>query len=674
MDVPADVVDLAARLREDIEYHQHRYYVLDEPVLPDEEFDRLFQQLTEVENKYPELVVPESPTQRVGARPLSEFAEAQHTLPMLSLDNAFEEEKVRDFDRRVRERLETSADVRYSAEPKLDGTAISIRYERGRMVLAATRGDGQIGEDVTHNVRTVGAVPLRLRSKEPPEVLEVRGEIYMPRAGFEAFNQRAREKGEKAFANPRNAAAGSLRQLDPRITVSRPLSMFAHGLGTVEGVSLPPCHSETMAWLRELGFKVSSKNDVVNGVAGCLAYYEQLGQQRDSLPYDIDGVVYKVDDYGLQQRLGYVSRAPRWAIAHKYPAQEKLTVVQAIEFQIGRTGAITPVARLEPVTVGGVTVSNATLHNIQELHRKDVRVGDTVIVRRAGDVIPEVVSVLKERRPKRTRIVRLPEKCPICSSDVIRPEGEAVARCTGGLTCTAQLKETLKHFVSRRALDVEGLGSKLIDQLVDRELVSTPADLYSLTAESLLELERMGEKSAVKLGQALEASKETTLQRFLFALGIREVGDATALSLARHFGSLDPLLEASTDMLQQVADVGPIVAAYIHAFFQQPHNLDVIAELRDKHDIHWLEVEPAKPIDELPLSGKTFVLTGTLHSMTRHQAKERVQSLGGKVAGSVSRRTDYLVHGENPGSKLDKARDLGVKLLDEQAFQELIGH
>lgn len=668
MDVPPDIVDRIARLRDDIVFHQHCYFVLDDPVIPDTEFDRLFQQLIELEKQYPSLIVLDSPTQRVGARPLSEFRNARHSVPMLSLENAFDEQQVINFERRIHNRLGDSSAVRYSAEPKLDGIAISIRYRQGKLVLAATRGDGSVGEDVTHNVRTIGAVPLRLRDGPYPDDLEVRGEIFMPKSGFEELNERARAAGEKTFANPRNAAAGSLRQLNPKVTAQRPLSMFVYAANAGQ---LPACHSQTLLRLRDWGFKLSKENAVVEGVQGCIAFYNKIRALRDALPYDIDGVVYKVDDYELQSIIGNVSRAPRWAIAHKFPAQEELTRVNAIEFQIGRTGAVTPVARLEPVSVGGVTVSNATLHNIDELHRKDVRVGDTAIVRRAGDVIPEIVGVVKQRRRKGARIVRLPSKCPICGSDVIQPEGEAVARCTGGLTCTAQTKETLKHFVSRRGLDVEGLGAKLIDQLVDRGMVKNPADLFGLNQAKLQSLDRMGERSADNLVTALGASKETTLARFLYALGIREVGEATALNLANYFRDLNVLVKASAEELQKVPDVGPIVAQHIAGFFNQLHNRDVIQQLVKKRGIHWPKPEASIQSDTL-ISGKTFVLTGTLTGMTRTEAKERIQSLGGKVTAAISSKTDYVVYGKNPGSKFDKAQNLGIKTIDENGLSDLL--
>jgi DNA ligase (NAD+) len=656
-------------LRDQIDYHNYRYYVLDDPEIPDSEYDRLMRELEKLEAAHPELVTPDSPTQRVGARPLKEFSEVQHKVPMLSLGNAFSNEEMADFDERVRKLLD-EAQIEYSAEPKLDGLAISLRYERGRLVQGATRGDGYRGENVTSNVRTIGAIPLRLRGKDWPEVLEVRGEIFMPKKGFEELNERARKKGEKTFANPRNAAAGSLRQLDPKITATRPLSFYAYGWGELSVASLGDTYSATMAVLKRLGLPVSPELKIVQGLQGCLDYFDAMARKRDHLDYEIDGVVFKVNDLQQQERLGYVSRAPRWAIARKFPAQEALTVVKDVEFQVGRTGAVTPVARLEPVEVGGVTVRNATLHNMDEVHKKDVRIGDTVYVRRAGDVIPEIVRVLPERRPKNARKVVLPKHCPVCGSDVIKPEGEAVARCTGGLFCPAQRKEAIKHFASRRAMDIEGLGDKLVEQLVELGLIHDPADLYSLTKEQLMGLERMGEKSAQNLLDALEHSKETTLARFLYALGIREVGEATSQTLARQFRSLEALEKASEEHLQETPDIGPIVAAHIAAFFRQPHNQEVIEKLLAA-GIHWPEVEvPAA--EEQPLAGKTFVLTGTL-SRPRGEIKAELQALGAKVAGSVSKKTDYVVAGEASGSKLDKARELGVTILDEQQLKQLMG-
>ena len=655
-------------LREQIDYHNYRYYVLDDPEIPDSEYDRLMRELQELEDAHPELITPDSPTQRVGAQPLKEFTEVRHVVPMLSLGNAFSNEEMADFDERVRKLLKVEQ-VEYSAEPKLDGLAISLRYENGILVQGATRGDGHRGEDVTSNVRTIGAIPLRLRGQGWPEVLEVRGEIFMPRKGFEELNERARRKGEKTFANPRNAAAGSLRQLDPKVTASRPLSFYAYGWGELSVERLGDSYSGVMEVIRGYGLPVSPELKVVSGLQGCLDYFAAMSEKRDSLDYEIDGVVFKVNDLEQQERLGYVSRAPRWAIARKFPAQEALTTVKDVEFQVGRTGAVTPVARLAPVEVGGVVVSNATLHNMDEVRRKDVHIGDTVYVRRAGDVIPEIVRVLPERRPGDAREVVLPKHCPVCGSDIIKPEGEAVARCTGGLYCPAQRKEAIKHFASRRAMDIEGLGDKLVEQLVEQELVHNPADLYRLNKEQLISLERMGEKSAQNLLEALEHSKETTLARFLYALGIREVGEATSQTLAQYFGTLEALEKADEDALQQVPDIGPIVAAHIAAFFRQPHNREVIDALLEA-GIHWPTVE-LPPEEAQPLVGKTFVLTGTL-SRPRSEIKAELQALGAKVTGSVSKKTDYVVAGEAAGSKLDKARDLGITILDEDGLKALL--
>lgn len=655
-------------LRAEIAEHNFAYHVLDQPTIPDAEYDRLMRRLLDIEAEYPELVTSDSPSQRVGARPVGELRDVRHVVPMLSLDNAFSEDELEAFDKRVRERL-AAADidvesVQYVAEPKLDGTAVSVRYLNGSLELAATRGDGTIGEDITHNVRTIDAVPLRLRGATIPEILEVRGEVYMPKAGFEALNERAAAKGEKTFVNPRNASAGSLRQLDPRITAERPLGAFFYGLGETRGWTRPGTQARVLEALRDLGFPTSPDWRLVDGFQGCLAYYSSIAAKRPDLPYEIDGVVYKVNDMDWQERLGFVSRAPRWAIAHKFPAQEELTVVERVEFQVGRTGALTPVARLKPVFVGGVTVSNATLHNIDDLHRKDVRIGDTVIIRRAGDVIPEVVQVVKNRRPKGARTVRLPKRCPVCGSDVVRLDGEAIARCIGGLYCAAQRKEALRHFASRTAMDIEGLGAKLVDQLVDQELVETPADLYELTAERLIGLERMGEKSAEKLLTALETSKETTLPRFLYALGIRDVGEATARSLAEYFKNLEALQTADEDELREVPDIGPVVAANIRAFFQEKHNQDVIKKLLQA-GIAWPEYRRIETPSST-FSGKTIVITGTLSSMTRDEAKARLTALGAKVTSSVSKSTDLIIVGDKPGSKLLHARRLTINVISEK--------
>ncbi len=673
MTVSAAIRDRAESLRDQIRHHNYRYHALDDPEIPDAEYDRLMRELQVLEAEHPELVSPDSPTQRVGEVPISAFGTVQHELPMLSLGNAFSTEELQEFHRRVLDRLalDDQAELIYSAEPKLDGAAVSLLYEDGVLVRAATRGDGTTGEDITHNVRTIEAIPLKLLGSRYPARLEVRGEVFMPKAGFDAYNDKARAAGEKIFVNPRNAAAGSLRQLDPKLTAERPLDMYAYSVGIAEGGHLPSRHSEIIDQLQEWGIKVCPERRVVRGVQGCLDYYENIGKRRDRLSYEIDGVVYKVDSLDMQEELGFVSRAPRWAIAHKFPAQEELTEVEAVEFQVGRTGAVTPVARLKPVFVGGVTVSNATLHNIDELHRKDVRVGDTVIVRRAGDVIPEVASVIQDRRPKGTRRVQLPKTCPVCGSRVVREDGESVARCTGGLFCAAQRAEALKHFVSRRALDIEGLGAKLIEQLVATGRLKTPADIFQLTKEELSQLDRMGEKSAVNLIRSIEASKSTTLARFLFALGIREVGEATAAGVAAHYGKLANVVSATDEDLQGVTDVGPVVAARIKAFFEEQHNLDVIARLQE-YGVEWAESDPEIVAENGPLRGKTFVITGVLPNLTRDDAKDLIQNAGGRVTGSVSSKTDYLVAGEKAGSKLIKAEKLKVSILDEDALRSLI--
>lgn len=657
------------QLRDEINHHNYLYYVEDSPEIPDAEYDRLLRELQTLEAEHPALVTPDSPTQRVGAEPVKAFGEVKHQIPMLSLDNAFSDDEVAEFDRRVRERL-GSERVEYVAEPKLDGLALSMLYEDGRLVQAATRGDGVSGEDVTHNVRTIASVPLRLMGKDYPARLEVRGEVYMPKQGFEALNQRARDKGDKEFVNPRNAAAGSLRQLDPRITAARPLAVYCYGVGLVEGRELAPTHSGILEQLQHWGLRVSPEIKRVIGLDQVLAYYEALARRRADLPYEIDGVVYKVNRLDQREVLGFVARAPRWAIAHKFPAQEEMTRLLDIEVQVGRTGAITPVARLAPVFVGGVTVSNATLHNQDEIDRKDVRVGDTVIVRRAGDVIPEVVSVVLSKRPKNVKRFTMPQQCPVCGSDVIRAEGEAVARCSGGLFCAAQRKEAIKHFASRKAMDIDGLGDKLVEQLCQQGLIHDLADLFALTPEQLAGLERMGEKSAQNLIEALEKSKQTTLPRFLFALGIREVGEATAQGLANWFAELDAIRTATEEDLQQVPDVGPVVAAHVRAFFQQSHNLDVIDKLLQA-GVHWPAVE-RRAVKQLPLQGKTIVLTGSLSELTRDEAKRRLQALGAKVTGSVSKRTDLVIAGAEAGSKLSKAEQLGVEVMDEAGLTALL--
>ncbi len=667
--IPARTAQRAVELRKQLAHHNYQYYVLDNPEIPDIEYDRLFRELQQLEADHPELVTPDSPTQRVGGAPLKGFDEVRHAIPMLSLGNVFSEEELTDFDRRVREGLGLN-DVTYCAEPKLDGLAISIRYEEGVLVRAATRGDGTTGEDVTQNVRTIDAVPLKLYGDDYPKVLEVRGEVYMPRDGFAQLNERQREKGDKTFANPRNAAAGSLRQLDSRITAERPLTMYCYGVGVVEGADLPTTHSAILERLKDWGLRVSPEIRVVKGMRGCLDYYQQIGERRDSLPYDIDGVVYKVDSLAQQDELGFVSRAPRWATAHKFPAQEEMTILNDVDWQVGRTGALTPVARLEPVHVGGVMVSNATLHNPDEIRRKDVHIGDTVIVRRAGDVIPEVVSVVLAKRPANAPSVVTPGRCPVCDSEVVQDEGEAVPRCSGGLYCSAQRKNAIKHFASRRALDIEGLGDKLVEQLVDEGLIHDVADLFTLTAAQLTGMERMGDKSAANLVAALEKSRSTTLERFLYALGIREVGESTARTLANHFGNLESVEQAEEAQLLEVADVGPIVAHHIHTFFRQPHNMEVIEKLR-KAGIHWPDIEVVEK-GEQPLAGQTFVLTGTLNSLSRDEAKAKLLALGAKVAGSVSKKTSVVVAGAEAGSKLAKAEELGVEVWDEVRLLRLL--
>ena len=627
----------------------------------------MLRELQTLEQANPELITDDSPTRRVGAEPLSSFGEVRHEVPMLSLDNAFGDDELGEFDRRVRERLDMES-VEYAAEPKLDGLAVSLLYEGGVLKRGATRGDGSSGEDVTLNVRTIQSIPLRLLGGGYPQRLEVRGEVFISHEGFRKLNEHARKREQKPFVNPRNAAAGSLRQLDPKITARRPLEIYCYGTGLVDKGVLADRHSEVLQQLREWGLRVYPGIERVSGLQGCVNYYRALEQQRSSLPFDIDGVVFKVDRLDLQQRLGFVARAPRWAIARKFPAQEELTRVLDIDVQVGRTGAITPVTKLEPVFVGGVTVTNATLHNEDEVRRKDVHIGDTVIIRRAGDVIPEVVSVILDKRPDDAKAFVMPNKCPVCGSDIERLEGEAVARCTGGLYCEAQRKEAIKHFASRRAMDIEGLGDKLVEQLVDQNLITDVAGLYAVSAEVLAGLERMGEKSAQNLIKALQDSKRTTLDRFLYALGIREVGDATARILASEFGSLDALMQATQEQLEAIHDIGPVVAQHIVQFFHQPHNREVIARLR-LVGIHWPDVEPDT---HQPLEGKTYVLTGTLSGIAREEAKQKLQALGAKVSGSVSRKTTAVIAGEKAGSKLAKAEALGVPVLSEDDLVALL--
>ena len=723
MAAPGDLAARAAVLRKAIRRHDHRYYVLDDPEIADHEYDALMRELVALEEQRPGLVTPDSPTQRVGAAPSASFPEVIHRVPMLSLANAFDEGEVRAFDRRIRERLggqqgggaqqscaeegsarqdgaqqDAEPAVEYTGEVKIDGLAISLVYENGCLVSGATRGDGARGEDVTANVRTIRAVPLKLLGDDPPALLEVRSEVFMPRAGFERMNDVQRERGERTYVNPRNAAAGALRQLDPAVTATRPLSLHCHGMGAVsDDAALSPRHSDVLDTLASWGLPVSPHTKVLDDADACLAYHAEMGRRRDSLGYDIDGVVFKLNDLRAREVVGQVSRAPRWAIAYKFPAQEALTRLVGIDVQVGRTGTLTPVARLDPVVVGGATVTNATLHNQDEIERKDVRVGDTVRVRRAGDVIPEVVRIVPERRPEGTEPFRLPGHCPVCGSEAARAEGEVAVRCTGGLVCPAQRKQAIRHFASRRALDVEGLGEKLVDQLVERGMVSTVADVFGLREDALAALDRMGEKSARNLVEGIARARRTTLERFLYALGIRDVGEATASALAAHFGGLAALRAADADALTEVPDVGPVVAESVRRFFDDPRNGEIVDALA--RELSWEETEPVRTeagseteaaasnqaaalgqsaapsqaaAPPLPLAGKTFVLTGTLDSMSRDDAKRRLQALGAKVTGSVSKRTDYVVAGENPGSKLDKAQSLGVPVLGKAGLAELL--
>lgn len=657
----------AASLCQQINQHNYSYYVLDEPTIPDAEYDRLMRELTGLESKYPDLINPESPTQRVGAKPLDAFAEVKHIVPMLSLNNAINEQEMIAFDRRVREKLDEE-NVEYVGETKLDGLAVSLLYEKGKLVLGATRGDGTTGEDVTLNIRTIKSIPLQLMDDNWPEQLEVRGEVYISKHGFTELNKQQLKNNLKQFANPRNAAAGSLRQLDPRLTAARPLRFYAYGVGFGKNENSPETHFDMLQKLKMWGLPVSSESRQLTGIDACIEYFESISSFREKLPYEIDGIVYKVNSFTQQELLGFVSRAPRWAVAYKFPPKEEMTKVTAIEVQVGRTGALTPVARLEPVFVNGVTVTNATLHNEDEVRRKDIRVGDTVIIRRAGDVIPEIVQVVKQQRPKRTTTFKMPARCPVCGSDVERIEGEAVARCSGGLFCIAQQIQAIIHFASRRAMNIDGLGDKLIEQLVEKGLVKNVADLYRLTHEQLASLDRMADKSADNIIKALQKSKETTLSRFIYALGIREVGEATARELADHFISLEHIKNADNESLLEVPDIGPVVAAHISMFFSQPHNIDVINQLIAA-GIHWPAVKKGKPQS---LTGKTFVITGTLDTMSRDEAKQKLQEQGAKVTGSVSSKTDYVVMGSDPGSKADKARELDIKILSEQEFLSLI--
>lgn len=671
--VSVELQQKLAVLKDTINGHNYRYYALDEPSIPDAEYDRLMRELQAIETAHPELITPDSPSQKVGAAALTSFAEVAHEMPMLSLDNAMDKNEFAAFYQRLQERLKTSAEVELVGEPKLDGLAISLLYEQGVLVRAATRGDGQTGEDVTQNVRTIKNIPLRLQGNNVPARVEIRGEVYMPRQGFEALNKKALEQGDKLFANPRNAAAGSLRQLNSSITATRPLEFCSYGMGIVsDDFSLPATYSDILEKIKRWGVRISEQMRVVKGLAAAQDFYENLGEKRDALPYEIDGTVFKVNHLDLQQTLGFVARAPRWAIAYKFPAVEELTQLLGVDFQVGRTGALTPVARLKPVQVAGVIVSNATLHNMDEITRLNVRIGDSVIIRRAGDVIPKVVSVVLERRPDNSEEIVLPSHCPVCSSLVERVEGEAIARCTGGLFCAAQRKEAIKHFASRTALDIEGLGDKLVEQLVDEDLIHNVADVFYLSKEQLAGLERMAEKSAQNILDALEKSKKTTLGRFIYALGIREVGTVTANQLASHFGFLQRIIDASVEQLLEVPEVGAVVASHVSNFFSEPHNLAVIEQLQQA-GIQWLEQEPMAG-EDLPLSGQTAVITGTLveSGMSRDVAKEKLEALGCKVAGSVSAKTSFVVAGEKAGSKLTKAQQLEVKVLNEEEFLQLL--
>ena len=666
------VLEQINTLRQKIRLYDYHYYVLDNPLVPDAEYDRCFNSLQDIEAKYPHYITSDSPTQRVGTSPASALQPIAHRQSMLSLANVFSSEELQAFIKRVSEKVsEEAIELLFACEPKLDGLAVNLTYENGLLVSAATRGDGSVGENITNNIKTIAAVPLKLMGEHVPMLIEVRGEVYMPKAGFEAFNENARLHGEKTFANPRNAAAGSLRQLNPAITAKRPLAIYCYGIGACEGLSLPESHFQQLALLRTWGFRVSGETQQALGMAGCLAYYESMQARRQSLPFEIDGVVYKVDSIALQQTLGFVARAPRFACAHKFPASEEMTTLLAVDFQVGRTGALTPVARLQPVSVAGVTVSNATLHNMDEIARKDIRIGDVVIIRRAGDVIPEVVGVVAEQRPEHTQMILLPSHCPVCGADVVREEGEAVARCTGGLFCKAQLKRMVWHFASRKAMAIDGLGKIVIEQLIDAELLHDVSDLYGLAKDDVANLPRMGNKSAENLLMAIEHSKKTTFNRFLYALGIREIGEASARVLASQFSDIESLIHASTEQLMVLKDIGPVAAAYAVHFFAQQHNLDVINKLLT-YGVHWPS-QPLAPIDlQHPFCNKTMVLTGTLAKMSRDEAKAKLLALGARVTGSVSAKTDYVVAGSDAGSKFDKATELGVRILTEDELLAML--
>lgn len=669
--ISEEIVQRCQRLKDDLNQHNHAYYVLDDPSIPDSEYDRLMRELQAIEQEFPQLLTADSPSQRVGGVALDSFSQVVHAVPMLSLDNAFSDTEIVDFDRRIKERINLSASqqMTYACEPKLDGVAVSVLYKNGVLERAATRGDGSVGEDITANVRTIKSIPLRLQGDKLPNILEVRGEIYMPKDGFNRLNQKAKQAGEKPFVNPRNAAAGSLRQLDSKITATRPLEMCAYSVGQFEGGDKPNSHFQMLQMLGKLGFKINQHIKQVEGIDACEDYYQYLASIRDQLDYDIDGIVYKVNEFNLQERLGFVAKAPRWAIARKFPAQEEMTRLLDVEFQVGRTGAVTPVARLEPVFVGGVTVGNATLHNADEINRLGVCIGDTVIVRRAGDVIPQIVKAVVEKRPQGAQPIVFPERCPVCQSAVKRAEGEAVARCTGGLFCGAQTKEAIKHYASRKAMDIDGLGDKLVDALVDNDLIYSVADLYDLKLESLVNLERMAQKSAENLLKSIEISKQTTLPKFLYSLGIREVGEATAQTLANNFGTLDAVIAASMDQLLEIDDIGPIVARHIVDFFNNPDNLPIV-EAIIAAGVQWKDIDQSA--DSLPLKGQTWVLTGTLETMSRAEAKDKLQQFGAKVAGSVSAKTYAVVAGPGAGSKLKKAQALDIQVLTEQSLIEFL--
>lgn len=664
----ANIKQRIEALREKINEHNYHYYIENAPLIPDSEYDRLFKELQTLEKQHPEYITSDSPTQRIGSEPLSAFTEKKHIEPMLSLDNAFTDEEVEDFNQRLIKRLHHH-DIAYACEPKLDGLAVNLTYKSGHLVSAATRGDGTTGEDVTQNVRTIKMIPLKLHGKNVPDLIEIRGEVYLSKATFEALNAQARKENTKPFANPRNAAAGSLRQLDPRITAARSLAFFGYGVGAVKQFTLPKTQDALLQQLSLWGIPVSPDRLVAKNIEQCLSYYQKMLKKREKMPYDMDGVVYKVNDLATQSHLGIISRAPRWALAHKFPAEEEMTVLEQVEFQVGRTGALTPVARLKPVYVGGATVSNATLHNMDEITRKDIRIGDTVIIRRAGDVIPEVVSVVLSERPSDAKKIHLPKKCPVCGSPVIQTEGEAIARCSDPLLCPAQRREAIKHFASKHAMDIEGLGDKLVEQLVDVGLVKDPSDLYQLTLAQLTDLERMGEKSAENILAALEKSKKTTLERFLYSLGVREVGVVTAHNLARALHTLEAILEADEADLQAIPDIGPVAAKYIATFFHQPKHRAVIKRLQTA-GVQWPKIKIDRASQTL--AGKTFVLTGGLQQLTREEATRLLMDKGAKVSGSVSKQTDFVVVGESPGSKLAKAQALGVKIIDEAALLKML--